>query len=186
MPEPQREGATSERAVQDPDFSPSSTSLKTMKQTVQEVYGTWPKLRILDLFKSRNMILAFPVFMVGVFRGVSLRVLLQYTSVRFGWKLSQVSDANMDRSQSSTLINQQTNAIISEVALVNLGLFFLALPTLLALLKSYTPLSTQEINLRIVQYSLMILVLGSVLLALAPSSIVLLICEFTVPWISWG
>lgn len=99
MPEPQRRlGASSERADRKPNVNTSSASAKTMKQTAQEVYGTWPKLRISDLFKSRNMILAFPVFMIGVFRGVSLRVLLQYTSVRFGWKLSQVSDANIDRS----------------------------------------------------------------------------------------
>lgn len=44
------------------------------------------------LFESRSMLLAQPIFFIGVFRGISLRVLLQYTSVRFGWKLSQVCD----------------------------------------------------------------------------------------------
>lgn len=42
------------------------------------------------LFRQRNMLLALPIFLVGVFRGVSIRLLIQYTSVTFGWKLSQV------------------------------------------------------------------------------------------------
>lgn len=34
-------------------------------------------------FKNRDMILALPIFFVGTFRGISLQVLIQYTSVRF-------------------------------------------------------------------------------------------------------
>ncbi|KAL9068134.1 MAG: hypothetical protein Q9161_006378 [Pseudevernia consocians] len=50
---------------------------------------------IFSLFENRKMLLALPIFFVGVFRGVSLRVLLQYTSVRFGWKLSQVRNPQL-------------------------------------------------------------------------------------------
>lgn len=48
------------------------------------------KPSISALFRQRNMLLALPIFLVGVFRGVSIRLLIQYTSVTFGWKLSQV------------------------------------------------------------------------------------------------
>ena len=44
------------------------------------------------VFRQRNMLLALPIFLVGVFRGVSIRLLIQYTSVSFGWKLSQVCE----------------------------------------------------------------------------------------------
>ena len=50
------------------------------------------KPSISALFTQRNMLLALPIFLVGVFRGVSIRLLIQYTSVTFGWKLSQVCE----------------------------------------------------------------------------------------------
>ena len=43
------------------------------------------------IFSSRNMRLAVAVFLVGTFRGISLRALIQYASTRFGWKLSRAS-----------------------------------------------------------------------------------------------
>lgn len=43
------------------------------------------------LFHSRNICFSVPLFLVGTFRNVSLRALLQYVSVRFHWALSDVS-----------------------------------------------------------------------------------------------
>lgn len=43
------------------------------------------------VFSSRNMRLAVAIFLVGTFRGISLRALIQYASARFGWKLSTAS-----------------------------------------------------------------------------------------------
>lgn len=43
------------------------------------------------IFSSRNMRLAMAIFLISTFRSISLRVLTQYTSFRFGWKLSKVS-----------------------------------------------------------------------------------------------
>jgi hypothetical protein len=42
------------------------------------------------IFANRNMLLSVPIFMVGTFRGITERILIQYTSVRFKWKLAQV------------------------------------------------------------------------------------------------
>jgi hypothetical protein len=43
------------------------------------------------IFSSRNMRLAAAIFLVGTFRGISLRAFIQYASVRFDWKLSKAS-----------------------------------------------------------------------------------------------
>jgi hypothetical protein len=45
----------------------------------------------LIFFQNRNMLLVLPTFFVGFYRGITLKMLLQYTSMRFGWKLSDVS-----------------------------------------------------------------------------------------------
>lgn len=45
--------------------------------------------QFLSLFENGNLLLALSIFLIGVFRGVLLRVLLQYTSVRLTWKLSR-------------------------------------------------------------------------------------------------
>ena len=58
-------------------------------------WGNETSRQFLSLFENWNMLLALPIFLVGVFRGVSLRVLLQYTSVRFNWRLSQVRNLHL-------------------------------------------------------------------------------------------
>lgn len=65
---------------------------------------------------------------------------------------------------------------MSEVALVNLALFSLLLPSLISILNRTLKPSTQLLNLRIVQSSLLILTLGSILIAFAPTSLLLQIC----------
>ena len=44
----------------------------------------------MPFFRNRNVLFVLPTFFVGTYRGVIIRMLLQYTSVRFDWKLSQV------------------------------------------------------------------------------------------------
>ncbi|KAF5611512.1 DNA mismatch repair MSH4 [Fusarium subglutinans] len=64
----------------------------------------------------------------------------------------------------------QTNALISEVALVNLGLFFFIMPALLRIVSKYLKPIPQVLNLGIVRASLLLLLLGSLLLAFAKNS----------------
>lgn len=62
---------------------------------------------------------------------------------------------------------------------MNLFLFFLALPGLNVFLKSRTLLSPQALDLRIIKYSLLILVIGSILIAFALTSFLLTLCRRT-------
>ena len=43
-----------------------------------------------SILRFRNTLLVVPIFFVTTFRATTLSVLLQYTAVRFGWKLSSV------------------------------------------------------------------------------------------------
>jgi hypothetical protein len=70
------------------DFEDAPRTIKVLLTTL--VHAAIGQFRLLAIiFSNRNMRLAVPIFLVGTFRGVSLRVLVQYTSYRFGWKLTQ-------------------------------------------------------------------------------------------------
>ncbi|KAK4452014.1 hypothetical protein QBC34DRAFT_456941 [Podospora aff. communis PSN243] len=85
------------------------------------------------VFSSRNMRLAVAIFLVGTLRSISLRVLIQYASARFGWKLAA------------------TGGLTSEVALVNLFLFFIIMPALIRFITQRFRPSAETLNLDIVR-----------------------------------
>lgn len=66
----------------------SASVIGLVKYTLHAIVDQFRLLHI--LFSNWDMRLAAPVFLVSTFRGVSLRVLTQYTSNRFGWELDQV------------------------------------------------------------------------------------------------
>ncbi|KAF5706316.1 major facilitator superfamily transporter [Fusarium mundagurra] len=68
------------------------------------------------------------------------------------------------------IFSELTNALISEVALVNLVLFFFIMPTLLHVVSKYLKPTPQVLNLGIVRASLSLLFLGSLLLGFATNS----------------
>ena len=43
-----------------------------------------------SILQEKNTLFVLPIFFISTFRATTLNVLLQYTSVRFGWKLSRV------------------------------------------------------------------------------------------------
>ncbi|KAI4125164.1 MAG: hypothetical protein LQ338_004419 [Usnochroma carphineum] len=176
MPEPHSKQSLSVEP-EDSDSDLSATDHPNDKGDILHyAWRTWRTASILGLFKDRNMMLAFPIFFIGVFRGISLRVLLQYTPVRFGWKLSQVSKFFQHRLRDcNAKLKIQTNAIITIVACVNLLVFFFALPGLIKFLNTRFSFPPQVLNIKIIRYSLSILVTGSVLMALAPTSALLII-----------
>ena len=91
MPEPQDEGGSALSSGTESDSELSSpVPLNDKKSIWRHAWDSWRKVSIMSFFKKRNMALAFPIFFVGILRGVSIRVLLQYSSVRFSWRLSQV------------------------------------------------------------------------------------------------
>ena len=70
------------------DFEDTPTPAKVLLRML--VHAAIDQFRLLGvIFSNRNMRLAVPIFLVSTFRGMSLRVLIQYTSFRFGWKLAQ-------------------------------------------------------------------------------------------------
>ncbi|KAK2603984.1 hypothetical protein QQS21_003820 [Conoideocrella luteorostrata] len=116
-------------------------------------YASIDQYQLLNIiFSNRNMRLAAVVFLVCTFRGISMRAFIPYASVRFGWKLSR------------------TNALISEVALVNLVLFFFIMPALLRMISKYFKPANQTLNVGIVKASLSLLFTGSLFLAFATNS----------------
>ena len=106
---------------------------------------------LLDNFRNRNMVLAMQVFLVGLLRPSTLNVLIQYTSIKFEWKLSAAV------------------ILVSEVAAINLMLFLLVLPQVMGLLQHGFHLHPQKIDLAVVRFSMLYLSVGALLLGLAPS-----------------
>lgn len=51
------------------------------------------------IFRCRNTLLVVPIFFVTTFRATTLSVLLQYTAVRYGWKLSSVRKSGVSTEQ---------------------------------------------------------------------------------------
>lgn len=104
------------------------------------------------IFRCRNTLLVVPIFFVTTFRATTLSVLLQYTAVRYGWKLSS------------------TNALLSEVAGVNLLLVLFFLPGLTSLLQYRYKIPSPKIDLSVARVSLLVLAIGSLLIGLAPTA----------------
>lgn len=141
-------GETPMRIDPDPPAANSNTENdeETKQSYVQQLY------EVVRLFKQRNMLLSLPIFLIGSFRAISLRAVLQYASSRFEWDFSD------------------TNALVTEVASINLALFCFILPSLITLINNHYHPHLQLLNLSIVQGSLVVLGSGALLLSLAPSS----------------
>ena len=82
--------ATTQVAPVEPDESShlrESYSETAVDRPVEN--GLWSILR------CRNKLLVVPIFFVTTFRATTLSVLLHYTAVRFGWKLSSVRNSEV-------------------------------------------------------------------------------------------
>ncbi|KAK3191050.1 hypothetical protein K4F52_003000 [Lecanicillium sp. MT-2017a] len=134
---------------EEPEAQPAETQV-TWKDAWREVYKRVSSVRLLT--ESRNIRFAIPLFLVGTFRNVSLNALLQYVSARFEWALSD------------------TNWLITQVAIVNLALFFVILPTVLYAVNRWLQPGHQVLNLRIAQLSFFILATGSACISFSRTS----------------
>ena len=114
---------------------------------------------LLSLFKQRNFLLAVPIFIIGVFRPATLNLLLQYTSIRFGWSFAKAA------------------LLTSEVAGVGVVLFLVILPQTIILLQERYDYHPQVIDLGILRTSLVLLCIGATMIGLAPSSSTLIACK---------
>ncbi|KAF2118388.1 hypothetical protein BDV96DRAFT_569813 [Lophiotrema nucula] len=107
---------------------------------------------LLSLFKRRNILLTVPIFIIGVFRPPTLNLLLQYTSIRFGWSFSNAA------------------LLTSEVAGVGVVLFLVVLPQAIILLQERCGYHPQVIDLSILRTSLALLCIRATMIGLASSS----------------
>ncbi|MDI1485904.1 MAG: hypothetical protein OHK93_004093, partial [Ramalina farinacea] len=126
---------------------------------IAQVQRSQPKSSrgLLEDFKTKVMLLAVPVFLVGQLRPSTLNVLIQYTSNKFKWKLSAAV------------------TLVSEVAAVNLILFLLVLPQLIRFLQGRYHFQPQVIDLAVVRTSMLLLSVGALFLGLAPSVTTLIV-----------
>ncbi|KAK3946259.1 MFS multidrug transporter [Diplogelasinospora grovesii] len=148
MPESTSLSAASTASNQEVESNDRVISIPNMHRRLSSILG---------LFNSWNMYWALPMFFAGTFRNVSIRALLQYTHVRLGWELVD------------------TNALITEVASVNLILFFFILPTIITFVNGKYKPHPQSLNLGIIRISFGVLVGGSLLIAFSNSSAQLLV-----------
>jgi len=113
---------------------------------------TLERSQLRSLLQQRNILLALPIFVIGVFRPATLNVLLQYTSIRFHWTFARAA------------------LLTSEVAGVSVVLFLIILPFSIRVLQDRFGYHSQIIDLRILQLSLIVLCIGATLIGLAPNS----------------
>lgn len=106
---------------------------------------------LLDKFKTRNMALAVPVFLVGLLRPSTLNVLIQCTSKYFSWK------------------HAEAVILLSEVAIVNLTLFLVIVPQGMKIVRIRYHLHQWVLDLAIVRESMPCLSFGALCLGLAPN-----------------
>jgi hypothetical protein len=109
-----------------------------------------------SIARNRNIPLALSVMFVGAFRPASVAILLQYARTRFGWLITD------------------TAFLVSEIAIVNIVLFLLVLPQVIAWAVSRWHVRAQMIDWNIVFSSLLILASGTMLIGVAPSSATLI------------
>ena len=107
--------------------------------------------RLMDVPRNSNMILAIPVFLIGLLRPSTLNVLIQYTSKYFDWRLSQAI------------------MFVSEVAGINLLLYLIIVPKVMQIIREKYGLHQQMLDLAVVRGSMGCLSIGALLIALAPN-----------------
>ncbi|KAH8808887.1 hypothetical protein F5884DRAFT_676898, partial [Xylogone sp. PMI_703] len=98
-----------------------------------------------------NILFMLPTFLVVTLRYTTLNILIQYASIRFGYKISA----------GATFYTQS--------AVVNLILFLLVLPRLNTYIQDRYRIRSQMFDLSFVRISLCLLCIGSLLVGLAPS-----------------
>ncbi|KAB5583451.1 major facilitator superfamily domain-containing protein [Coniochaeta sp. 2T2.1] len=102
----------------------------------------------LRYLRHKNIMLVMPLFFVLTMRYILLGILVQYSSARFGWDIAD------------------TGIFQSEVAIVGLVQYLLLLPAFLQYLRSKSLASPVETDLKIVNFSVSCLFIGSVCIGL--------------------
>lgn len=148
-------GALNKSQSPDPLNSLSSTIHASEESDDEPSFKGDPS--IAQMLLQPNVLLAIPAFLVGTLRPVTLNVLIRYTSVRFGWKLSK------------------TTFLVSEVAIINIILFLGILPLLVTFLRRNFSVTSPRIDISVARVSLMLLTIGALVIGLATSDRVVVV-----------
>ncbi|KAF7946075.1 uncharacterized protein EAE97_005113 [Botrytis byssoidea] len=136
-----------------PEPSPPSTSSTGLQSRHLTLI---PKTTILATIRHAllqpNVLLCVPVFLVGTLRYTTLSILIQYTSVRFGTKISKGA------------------MFYTETAIINIFLFLFLIPRISIWIKSRYHVKSEKIDLELMRISLCFLLVGSLAIGLAPTS----------------
>lgn len=103
---------------------------------------------VVSTLSNRNVALVIPVFLVGIFRYVTLNVLIQYASVRFGMKISTGA------------------TFYTETALINIFLFLFLVPRLSSHVREKYHVRPESIDLFLVRSSVILMCTGCLSIAL--------------------
>ncbi|TGO47716.1 hypothetical protein BCON_0266g00080 [Botryotinia convoluta] len=141
-----------------PELSPPSTSSPSTSSTQLQSrhITTIPKTTILATIRHAmiqpNVLLCIPVFLVGTLRYTTLNILIQYSSVRFGTKISKGA------------------MFYTETAIINIVLFLFLIPRISIWIKSRYHVKSEKIDLVLMKISVCFLLVGSLATGLAPTS----------------
>jgi hypothetical protein len=123
------------------------------------------EIKLLDLrslISKTNILLSTPVFIVGTLQYTTLNVLIQYASIRFGWKISDGA------------------AFYSETAIINILLYSVLVPCLTVILRERFNIYPQVIDLALMRTCVALLATGAIGLGLAPSSSILYLGKLSI------
>lgn len=118
---------------------------------------------VCQVIRKRSILLSLPIFFVGMFRMAIISVMMQYPTIRFDWKLSQVT------------------TLFTATAVLNLVLFLVILPYWLRYIRSKYSTPDMNIQLGLVRYSLIATAAGCFSIAITPSAAILCLGNFLAP-----
>ncbi|TGO38910.1 hypothetical protein BHYA_0064g00060 [Botrytis hyacinthi] len=138
-----------------PQLEPSPPSISSTQLESRHL-ATIPRTTILATIRHAmiqpNVLLCIPVFLVGTLRYTTLNILIQYSSVRFGTKISKGA------------------MFYTETAIINIVLFLFLIPRISIWTKSRYHVKSEKIDLALMRISVCFLLAGSLAIGLAPTS----------------
>ncbi|MCJ1351939.1 MAG: hypothetical protein MMC33_001923 [Icmadophila ericetorum] len=152
---------SNEQGQEDPDLSTNGRAGDILKaKHGHRLHDNWKKVKVaVDnvlrdsafIFRSPELLLLLSTFFVHILGRVSLGLILQYTSKKFGWTIAQAS------------------FLLSLRAAVNLILLLLILPAISHLLTSKLHMQAKTKDLHVARWSALLLATGDFTIAFSPN-----------------
>jgi len=157
MPDPKQDIAAqttpsmdAEQSLRELIYSSPTTSEATTTESQSDGFRS--------ALSNTNVLLAIPVFLVGTLRYTTLNILIQYSYVRFNWKIS-------------------TGALFyTETAIVNIVLFLFLIPQLTTHIRIRYNVCPEILDLTLVRISVFLMCIGVLCVGFSPLGRVLPFC----------